>query len=907
MGSGILVVVRARGRKSRSRLAVLATAALACLVLGSAAAAPAQALNLNLPPKFQATTLNIPPAEEEGNLGYIQTLQYPTAIDFAPDGQMFIAERNGRVKVLSSVDDTTPTLVADLMADVMGRGDRGLLGLKLDPEYPTKPYLYLAYTHDAPIGGQAPATQGDPSGGDFCDESPPFTDCVASGRIVRLTLDPQTDIPVGGVDHPVQQILVESWCQQFLSHSIGDIEFDSSGALLAGGGDGANFEQADNGQFANACGDPEKEGGSLRAQDLRSPATGTDPTDYSGSIIRINRETGEPAPGNPLIDSSDERARRVLAYGLRNPFRFELRPGTDELYVGDVGWYTWEELDRLQSPPAVGQGALNFGWPCYEGDGPEPDWEHLAENGQAPLCQSLYETPGAVTMPIFKYVHATAGLFDGDQCSQLPGSASSGLAFYEPPAGATTDPFPSSYDGAMLMADASRGCIWAMHAGPDGRPDPTDITNFAYLDPGAAGSFTPVDIVVGPDGALYIPSFFTNSIVRIRYFANDQPPVAKLSADRTYGEAPLDVHLDASESSDPDSDHLTYAWDTDGDGEFDDGADSPELDATFNGAQNVKVKVRVTDPAGLSSEAELTVYPEDLGPPAPSITVSAVSEKEWTVGETIEFSGVAPDPDLPGAQPGDPFPALNWNVVIRHCPTVTECHSHPLTSLSGVDHGELKAPSHEYPSHLLLTLTATDDRGLSASTSKELFPKVVPVELRSEPAGVPLTLDAEVGPAPLSAEMIAGGSINVSAPPTAEIGGVPYAFSGWSDGGERAHAASSTGPLVLVASYRSTAEVPPPAPPPAPRQSLLLRSRPEGIRFKLGKAEGSQVTPFRLELGLGENRLVIPPMRTRHGGRPLRFARWSDGSTGRRRAIEPGAKTPRAIFVPLAPRRHKQR
>ena len=75
----------------------------------------------------------------------------------------------------------------------------------------------------------------------------------------------------------------------------------------------------------------------------------------------------------------------------------------------------------------------------------------------------------------FKYVPATAGLFDGDQCSQLPGSVTSGLAFYEPQAGATTDPFPSSYDGTLLMADASRGCIWAMHAGADGRPDPTDM------------------------------------------------------------------------------------------------------------------------------------------------------------------------------------------------------------------------------------------------------------------------------------------------------------------------------------------------------------------------------------------------------------------------------------------------
>jgi glucose/arabinose dehydrogenase len=634
MGNRIINGLPAGARARTLALSVATAAALACLCAvgtGSAAAAG----SLTVPPGFQATTLHIPRAEE-GSTDFENTIQYPTAIDFGPQGEMFVAERNGRVKLFSSVDDVTPTLIADINADVMGRGDRGVLGMKLDPEFPKKAYLYLLYTHDAPIGGQAPSQSDDPSGADYCDEGPPFTDCVASGRVVRLTLDPDTDIPEGGVDDPSQKILVESWCQQFTSHSIGDLEFDSSGALLVGGGDGASWEVADNGQFSNACGDPPKAGGSLRAQDLRSPETPSDPTQYNGSIIRIDPATGDPLPDNPLFGGADVRARRTLVYGLRNPFRFEIRPGTDELFIGDVGWYSWEELDKALSPPLPGEPALNFGWPCYEGNAAEPDWANLAASEQAPLCKSLYEEPGAVTPPLFTYVHETAGLFPGDACSQLPGSATSGLAFYEPPEGVGDHAFPASYDGALLMADASRGCLWAMRMGPDGTPDPSSISNLVTPVAGL-GLFTPVDITLGPDGALYVPNFFDSSIVRISYSSSGQPPVAKIAASKTYGAddtGPLEVEFDASESADPDGDAVHYAWDLDGDGEFDDGADEATASAQYSGDDNVVARVKVSDEGGNSDFAQTTIYPGDLGPPVAALSVSEIP---WTVGERVSL------------------------------------------------------------------------------------------------------------------------------------------------------------------------------------------------------------------------------------------------------------------------------
>ena len=108
---------------------------------------------------------------------------------------------------------------------------------------------------------------------------------------------------------------------------------------------------------------PTAEGGALRSQDIR---TSGDPTGLDGAILRVNPRPGAAHAGQPERGSSDPNARRIIAYGMRNPFRFAVRPGTSEHLVGDVGWNTWEEIDRLPSPAAPVE---NFGWPCYEGAG----------------------------------------------------------------------------------------------------------------------------------------------------------------------------------------------------------------------------------------------------------------------------------------------------------------------------------------------------------------------------------------------------------------------------------------------------------------------------------------------------------------------------------------------------------
>ncbi len=165
------------------------------------------------------------------------------------------------------------------------------------------------------------------------------------------------------------------------------------------GGEGANFDATDFGQFGNPvnpCSDPANEGGALRSQDLRSTA---DPTGLNGAILRLDPATGAALPTNPNFGSSDANARRIIAYGLRNPFRFTFRPGTSEIWAGDVGWNTWEEIDRVTNPTGP---LTNFGWPCYEGNAAQSGYQ----SANLPLCQSLYSGAGQ-TAPYYTYNHGS--------------------------------------------------------------------------------------------------------------------------------------------------------------------------------------------------------------------------------------------------------------------------------------------------------------------------------------------------------------------------------------------------------------------------------------------------------------------------------------------------------------------
>src|SRR5690606_6531548 len=77
----------------------------------------------------------------------------------------------------------------------------------------------------------------------------------------------------------------------------------------------------------------------------------------------------------------------------RNPFRMTFRPGTQELYIADVGWGFWEELNLHPDPRSS---VRNFGWPCYEGGVTGSVRQGGYDGFDIPICESLYSTPAAV-------------------------------------------------------------------------------------------------------------------------------------------------------------------------------------------------------------------------------------------------------------------------------------------------------------------------------------------------------------------------------------------------------------------------------------------------------------------------------------------------------------------------------
>jgi endonuclease YncB( thermonuclease family)/PKD repeat protein len=192
----------------------------------------------------------------------------------------------------------------------------------------------------------------------------------------------------------------------------------------------------------------------------------------------------------------------------------------------------------------------------------------------------------------------------------------------------------------------------------------------------------------------------------------NRPPTAVATATPDNGPAPLTVQLDGSGSSDPDAgDSLSYAWDLDGDGQYDDStAVAPSRTFTSQGVHTASL--RVTDSHDASSTAAVTI---SVGNSAPTATINTPAPgTTWKVGDLIEFAGGATD-----AQDGPlPASALSWSLILHHCPS--NCHTHPLQSFDGVAGGSFTTPDHEYPSHLELRLTARDSGGLTDTRSVQL-------------------------------------------------------------------------------------------------------------------------------------------------------------------------------------------
>lgn len=723
-------------------------------------AAVVSILVLSLIDSTSAQAVDLPPGFAEEVL--VRNLIAPTAFAVAADGRVFVAEKSGLIQVFDGFTDETPTVFADLRTQVYNHGDAGLLNIALHPSFPATPFVYVGYALDAAIGGTPPLWGRPAESFDSCP-NPQAGSCPFAGRLSRLEAS-----PAGTASGEV--VLLENWCHQFSSHSIGGLVFDSSGALYVSAGDGADFTDVDYGQRGhppNACGDPPTaagsapsppaaQGGALRSQNIDQAGFGS--ATFAGKILRVDAVSGAALPDNPLIGSAVPHADRIIAHGLRQPFRMAVRPGTDEIWLGDVGWGQWEEISRIEEPAAS---VVNLGWPCFEGSGAQPAYSVLGIDA----CDALYADPDRHHAPYFAYSHNEA-VVPGDGCGSGT-SAITGLAFQQ------GGSFPANLDGALFFADYARRCIWVMPAGDDGLPDPSRRSLFA------ADAASPIDLQFARDGSLLYADVVGGTLRRISYVDANRPPTAVLSADPPSGPVPLEVRFDASASADPEHRPLTFRWDFESDGEIDATGAMPRF--TFEEVGTYRVTLTVSDAQGATAQARTDIRAGEPLPPRAEILAPS-PDLLWKVGDEISFAGTAHATDGVTL----PLDAFAWSLLLHHCP-ISGCHVHLLDDFSGTDSGSFVSVNHGYPTHLELKLTVTDARGLSDTESVLLYPQTAELIMESEPPGLQLAAGGESQVAPYSQTLPARSTLTVTAPSPQQVGCRRYAFAGWSDGGERVH------------------------------------------------------------------------------------------------------------------------
>jgi glucose/arabinose dehydrogenase len=439
-------------------------------------------------------------------------LTVPVAVAWAPDGRMFVAEKEGRVRVVLADGTLKTTPLIDISGHVNNNWDHGLLGIAVDSDFVSNHYLYLLYVYEPDAAHpEAPKV------------SRLTRVVVKSDNTVQNPQAPET-VLLGSVTTapcPAASNTLDCLPADSTTHSIGTVRSAPDGTLFVGNGDGADFNAVE--QLA------------FRAYDERS---------YAGKVLHIDRN-GHGLPGHSFCPSDNDLSHvctKVFAKGFRNPFRFTLKPGGG-LILGDVGWNSWEEIDL----PVAGGG--NYGWPCYEGNHQTPGYSELA------TCAIAYNAgPGSNTGPFHEYYH-----------DQNTGSALGGPLF-------TGDGYPDGYMGSIFFGDYALGLIKRIELNPDGtlasvKPFATSVSGVVDIELSPAGNLAYVEFGDGWSA--------TGTVREIEYSPGNLAPIARATATPKSGDAPLQVAFHGSGSSDPDGDPLNYDWDF-GDGTPHSSQDDPE-------------------------------------------------------------------------------------------------------------------------------------------------------------------------------------------------------------------------------------------------------------------------------------------------------------------------------------------
>ncbi len=223
-----------------------------------------------------------------------------------------------------------------------------------------------------------------------------------------------------------------------------------------------------------------------------------------------------------------------------------------------------------------------------------------------------------------------------------------------------------------------------MYPDGGGDPDPATIEVFQHQAP------NPVDLETGQGGDIYYVDIINGEVRRFRFTGGNTPPIAVISAIPTSATAPLTVDFDGSGSFDPDLEPIvSYEWDLDGDGQYDD--TTGIIAQWIYGPGSHTAGLRVTDSGGASGTDSILISSSNT-PPIPVID-NPSSTLLWQVGEVVNFSGHANDPEE------GPLSAssLTWQLDLLHGDDDGSSHVYIIQTFPGVSSGSFNTPDHEYP------------------------------------------------------------------------------------------------------------------------------------------------------------------------------------------------------------------
>ncbi len=252
-------------------------------------------------------------------------LERPVDLQADGSGRLFVVEKIGHIHILENGQLSDRPFLNIEDRVNSSSNEMGLLGLAFHPNYAQNGYFFVNYTG---------------SGGD-----------TFISRF-QVSGDPNQA-------NPSSEVILLRINQPFPNHNGGGLDFGPDGYLYAGLGDGG------------AAGDPLGNGQSLAT--------------LLGKILRLDVDSAEPY----AIPADNPFGDEIWAYGLRNPWRISFDKLTGDLYIGDVGQGTWEEIDHLA---AGSPGGTNFGWDFREG---AHEFEGTA--------------PAGLTDPVAEYSHAEGG------------------------------------------------------------------------------------------------------------------------------------------------------------------------------------------------------------------------------------------------------------------------------------------------------------------------------------------------------------------------------------------------------------------------------------------------------------------------------------------------------------------